>query len=130
MGRSNTGSTANDLTSATTPVVGYPATLACWANLADATTFYELFGASQGGGNYFVLAARGDASAVVSANLGYNSGEVFANSTASYKANTWFHAAAVFAGATDRRAFLNGGYKGTDVTNHTPSANLNKVTIG
>lgn len=64
-----------------------------------------------------VQAVTSDASATSSA------------SAAAPTASTWFHAAAVFASATDRRAFLNGGNKGTNSGNRTPTG-IDEIVLG
>ena len=52
-----------------------------------------------------------------------------ATATRSYVANEWVHAVAVYASATDRRMFLNGGSKGTNTTSITVSG-LDRTTLG
>ena len=49
--------------------------------------------------------------------------------TAGYTEDTWHHACAIFASATDRRVFIDGGSKGTNSTDVTPTG-LNKTIIG
>jgi len=52
----------------------------------------------------------------------------YAETTSGFSANTWHHACGIFASATDRRVFIDGGSKGTNATNITP-ANLDRTTI-
>lgn len=52
-----------------------------------------------------------------------------ATSTAGGAINTWHHACGLFVSDTDRRAFLDGGNKGTDATNVNPE-NLAHTAIG
>lgn len=54
---------------------------------------------------------------------------VVATTTSGYSANTWHHACALFVSATDRRVFIDGGSKGTDINSKSPS-NLDVTTIG
>lgn len=56
-------------------------------------------------------------------------GGVRATTTSSYLVNTWHHGCGIWATVTDRRAFLDGGSKGTDVNSITP-ANLDRTSIG
>lgn len=52
-----------------------------------------------------------------------------ATSTASASLNAWNHGAAVFASATSRAAYLNGGNKGTETTSRIPSG-IDRTSIG
>ena len=52
-----------------------------------------------------------------------------AESTTTWTVNTWHHACAVFAATNDRRAFLDGGGKGTDTTTVTPTS-IDRIGIG
>jgi hypothetical protein len=57
------------------------------------------------------------------------SGTSSAVSTSGYSANTWHHACAVFGSGSDRRAFIDGGSKGTDSTSRAPTG-LDRAAIG
>ena len=48
--------------------------------------------------------------------------------TAPWTANTWHHVCGIEASPTDRRAYLDGGNKGTDATSRTP-AGLDRTSI-
>ena len=52
-----------------------------------------------------------------------------ASSSISYSVNTWHHACGLFVSDTDRRAFIDGGSKGTDATDITP-VGLDRTCIG
>lgn len=54
-----------------------------------------------------------------------------ATSSTAFSLNTWFHVGGVYdiTTGTDRAVFLNGGGKGTNTTNRTPSG-LNRTSIG
>ena len=54
-----------------------------------------------------------------------------ARSTSGYSSGVWFHAAGTFSGNTPMslQAFINGGSKGTNSINYTPSG-INCTTIG
>ena len=61
----------------------------------------------------------------------YNGGDYqIATTSTSYTANTWQHAAGVFATATSCSVYLNGGNKITDTTNVTGPTPLFALSIG
>lgn len=53
-----------------------------------------------------------------------------ADTSSGFSAGSWQHAAAVFGSSTDRRAFLNGGSKGTNATSVTDPSGLDSVAVG
>ncbi len=57
------------------------------------------------------------------------SGAQSAVTSTTVSVNTWHHAAAVFAANNDRRAYLDGGGKGTSATSRTP-VGLDRMSIG
>lgn len=77
----------------------------------------------------FTLYARADNNKLsfTARNTGVSDG--FAITTAAISLNTWHHGCGIEASTTDRRVFLDGGSKGTDVTDVTP-ASLNRTAIG
>lgn len=52
-----------------------------------------------------------------------------AYTSSSWTANTWHHGCGVFASSTDRRCFLDGGSKGTDATDVTPTG-IDRLSLG
>lgn len=109
-----------------------PLTMACW--IYHPSTFSALesiVGVYQAAAaairEQFVLniSATGTVLARTCDSVGGNS----AQSTASTSAGVWFHACGVFASSSDRRAFLNGGNKGTNTTSRTP-AGLDRTSLG
>ena len=50
-------------------------------------------------------------------------------STSGRSTGTWHHACGIFASATDRRAFIDGGSKGTNTDDYAP-AGVNVTNIG
>lgn len=50
------------------------------------------------------------------------------DTTSTYSANTWFHAAAVFTSNTSRTAYLNGSAATTNTTSNDPSASTFSIT--
>ncbi|MHC4156506.1 MAG: LamG domain-containing protein [Planctomycetota bacterium] len=104
-----------------TPVTGPPFTIACWFCSTDLSAVQCLmFVGDKGSGN------PGDPIYVQSRD---STGTSSAVSTSGYSANTWHHACGVFASATDRRAFIDGGSKGTDSTSRSP-VGLDRVATG
>lgn len=59
----------------------------------------------------------------------YTASSSIASTTSGYSADTWHHGCAVFASATSRAAYLDGGNKGTNATNHLPSG-VNRSFVG
>jgi hypothetical protein len=112
-----------------------PITMACWFKLTDITNFQALMSLARNNatfGDFFILAARGDvASDPLEANCFSSSPNGFgvAATTSGYAANTWHHGCAVFASATDRRVYLNGGSKGTNATSTNPIS-IDRTSIG
>lgn len=119
------------LESTSVPVTEPPFSIACWFYVTDTTSAHRLVDLSSATGvNYFSLHARGDQpgdpiqaitdSFVVPAGT--------AATSSAYSANTWQHAAAVFAASNSRAAYLNGGAKGTDATDRSP-AGVNRFCV-
>lgn len=109
-------------------VTAYPFTMACWFyadSLSAARTLMCLGPAS--------AAAAQQRIYVISTELGANSEgggtNAIATTTTAPTTGVWSHAAGVFASATDRRAFLNGGSKGTNATSVTFSTAINRTII-
>lgn len=109
-------------------VTAYPFTMACWFYVDSLATGRTLlcFGPS--------------GATATTQRIGLNSTSVFAQSenagtaesastTVAPTTGVWAHAAGVFAGNTDRRAFLNGGSKGTNTVSVTFSTAINRTVI-
>lgn len=117
-------------TNATTPVTAVPLTMACWFKTSDTTNEQVLLTIGDTGGtaDEFALVANGASSDTVQAQTRRTSTST-ASSTSSYSADTWHHACAVFNSSTDRRAFIDGGSKGTEATAKVPTG-LDAIRIG
>lgn len=61
--------------------------------------------------------------------MSYDGAFADARSTTSWSINTWHHACGIWAAATDRRAFIDGGSKGTNSTSISP-AGFDRMMIG
>lgn len=112
-------------------VAGSPLTLACWFNSDSATANQTLVSITNAGGQErFILrasgAVTGDPIQAISV-AGNNSSA--ADSATGYSANTWHHAAAVFASATSRVAYID-GVGGTAETTSRTVGTLTTTRIG
>lgn len=124
MARSNTGSTSNWMSTATSPITvdSTPHTISCWFYPANLTATMNLvvIGDDAAAVDYSVLVfdganALGLGDDVVRMSSSTSANNKSAVSTAAVSAvNTWNHAAGIVASTTSRSAFLNGGNKGTD----------------
>lgn len=118
----------------TVPVSTTPLSICCWFNSTDWGSSNDLVAIADASvsNHYFRLRALSNTSGtprVISARTQQGGNNHQALSTSEYTLNTWRHAAAVFASASDRRAFLDGGSKGTETSTATP-ANLDVTSIG
>lgn len=107
---------------------GVPLVAACFFNSNDATNHQTLFflGDKDVTAQFFELLANSSQQVQVNA---VSASAGVALSTTTWNLDTWHHACAIWTSSTDRRAFLDGGGKGTDATNITP-ANLDRTSIG
>jgi hypothetical protein len=126
-------STSNYLHITSGLLTAAPLTMACWAfdplpasaqslmcisNNASLTN-RDLFRLGESAsGTVRISAAVADAAAVT---------QCFTSTVV--PSSTWFHACGVWASASDRRSFLNGGGKGTSATSVTPSG-VNRTSLG
>ncbi len=111
-----------------------PLTFACWFN-TDSNTVEEILmyigDKDSADLNYWALLLKGDtAGDPVRAKAASGSASSAASTSTGFSTATWQHACAVFASATDRRAFINGGSKGTNATSRTPGATPDRTSIG
>lgn len=111
-----------------------PITIAAWVypeNVTDVMYVISLHKAAAASADHFVLQFGGAfAGDPVRAQCnGAGAGVVAAATTTGYSANAWHHGCAVFASATDRRAFLDGGGKGTNTTSRTPTG-IDSTAVG
>lgn len=119
-------------TSSTTPVAGLPLTLACWFNSDNITDAQALMGIEVAGatGTRIRLAILGQSGDVLSAQKKEGeSATVSANSTSSYSADTWHHAALTSSGATDLTVYLDGGNSASNSTSSNPSS-MDGIWVG
>lgn len=113
------------------PVTAVPLSMAFWfyatstANdMIPLSLFYDT-------DNYILiqLNTSGGAASTVQAYTEAGGSSAHGDTTANWVANTWQHGAGVWAASNSRAGYLNGGNKGTNTTDLTPTA-PNHVYIG
>lgn len=110
-----------------TPVSATPLTMACWFRCTQTTAANGLVAVGVNGSNdYHSLLING---AAAGDPVQARTNGVAASSSTGYSVNTWHHACGVYASATDRRAFIDGGSKGTNATSATPTTPT-KIFVG
>lgn len=113
-------------------VTAYPFSMVCWFNTNDVTATYTLMCVTIKESNSFY--ARLDAAGAIVGDpvIGVlrNTSVYSATTTAGYGASAWNHAALVFTNATSRASYLNGGNKGTNVSNSAFNTSVNRTSIG
>ena len=113
------------------PVTAVPLTMACWFYTDEMENYQALMfiGDKAAENNFFTLRLSDDhAGNIVEFDRRSAAARTQAQTTAGFNINTWHHACAV-ASATDSAAvFLDGGNKGTEVTDITP-VGLDRVSI-
>lgn len=124
--------------SSTVEVSAAPMTICAWGNADNATGNHNAVGVSKEGGStteYFILnwsgAVAGDPIRAVVAGELIGSPSIFgiAATTTGYSAGTWHHGCTVFASSTSRSAYIDGGSKGSNTDDRTPSG-VNRTSIG
>lgn len=112
------------------PIVSYPFVIACRFNSDIINTYQTLISIVDKDvypGSMYSLSLSNDTKVWVRAYKDPAYGN--AKTSTTYSVNTWHHACAIFASATDRRVLLDNGGKVTNATNVTP-VNLDRTTIG
>ena len=114
----------NFLLRSAAPVTGVPLAMACWFNSDDAT-IQQVFIVVHNFGlpiESFGIEVRGNiAGDYLYAGTTTGSVDDSAITTTGYSVDTWHHGCGIFATPTDRRAFIDGGSKGTDSGSSVPS---------
>lgn len=94
--------------------VNFPFTIAVWFKAPDADNALHLAELkSTSGYDFHLVAAQGPIDDKIYA-MSYGGSWTQAITTGTYSASTWHNAVGVFNNGADRRAFLDGGYKGTE----------------
>lgn len=106
----------------------YPVSFACWfyADTLTAQRTLVCLGSSATA-NQFMLLGASSSGVVAQSEIG---GVIAtATSTTAPSTGVWYHAAGVFASATDRRAYIDGGSKGTNATTNNFPTVVNRTLI-
>lgn len=125
MARNFVAASSQRLENTTIPASATPLTIAAWFKPVSATVQYHIAGIYDNATTTNFWALSTDTTGHVTA----NTNAVVATTSTTFSAATWVHGCAVFNSATDRRAFLNGGGKGTNATSRTPTG-PDRVGIG
>lgn len=130
MARSFNGTT-DEINVSSTPVTAVPLTIACWYNSDTQTANQTLVAVNDASANnQFALklqgAAVGDPVRATTTVAGNSSN---ADTSVGYTAGAWQHGCAVYASATSRAAYLNGGSKGTNAVSRIPTG-ITEIDIG
>lgn len=99
-----------------------PFTMACWFRMNDVTANHALMWVGDkdvANHEHFLMAEGNRAGDPIRASSRDSGGFPNARTSTGYSADTWHHAAGVWAATNDRAAFLDGGGKGTNATNVT-----------
>jgi hypothetical protein len=122
------------LASATAPLTAAPLTMVCWFNSDDIDSHQVLMSLSDtaSDNNYFVLTIRGASAGDFVQAVVDGSGDADGTATTSsgYSANTWHHAAAVFASTTSQAAYIDGGSKGSNTSSAATPLSVDAFGIG
>jgi hypothetical protein len=96
-----------------------PITMACWFITSNTTTNQGLLNICDNttGGQGIRLNAQGAVAGDPIRILSVGTATGSADTTTGFTANTWTHACGVFASATSRTVYINGGSPGTNTTN-------------
>lgn len=108
-----------------------PFTMACWFKSSSDAVNQTLMALGPSGNNsrQFALRADGNQAGDPVVASARQTGTAGANTSTGYTVGQWHHAAGVFASISDRRAFIDGGSKGTNSTSRTPSG-IDRTIIG
>ncbi len=114
-----------------------PISMACWFYSDNITIHQTLIGAYYydgvtSGYEHHRLLIRGaeGGDPVAAGTQTVAAGYTDAITSTGYSANTWHHAAGVWASPTSRAAYIDGGSKGTDATSKTPAGTPDSLIIG
>lgn len=133
MSRSFTPSSSQYLERASAAIASPPFTFGIWFKMNDATTNQALFAIANSGTSvdFWFLQARGeDEGDPVVLGCRQNGGAYTqADTSTGFSTGEWHLAVGVVAATNDRRVFINGGSKGTNTINVTPTG-LNTTSIG
>lgn len=130
MARDFTAGSSENLRVNSSPITAYPFSISLWFYADNGANTCSLcwIGDKDVSNEYQGLRIGSDE--VIAAYSRNSSTFPAAFSSAAATLNTWQHAAGVFASASSRAAYLNGGNKGTETTSVTINNTYDRVTIG
>lgn len=108
-----------------------PITMACWFKTSSVTTNQGILNICDNatGGQGIRLNAQGAVAGDPIRILAVGTATAAADSTTGYTANTWTHACGVFASATSRTVYINGGSSASSTVNSTATGE-NRLFVG
>lgn len=129
MARTGWTTAANYLRYSSAILTATPLSMSAWGYTPVTGSFQRMLGIynSASALNFFSLCVDTTNNVEAVTTDGVNSSQALTSTAIS--ASTWFHAGGVWASATSRAAYLNGGGKGTEATSRVPSG-LDRTNIG
>lgn len=106
-----------------------PLSMGCWFNMTTTTLSSVIMGMHDGTANERFQLNHPSSPCNIQALTGHLGSTSNSATSTSASAGVWNHALGVWASATSRASYLNGGGKGTNATSRVPSG-LNTLTIG
>lgn len=119
MARTFISASSQTLSVASLPASAVPLTLAAWVKASSVALAFDAI-TLRDAGSQEVFRLRVNASAAVLAQTAAAGAFASGTATGAVSAGTWTHVAAVFASATSRIAYRDGGNAGSDATNKVP----------
>lgn len=101
-----------------------PMSFACWFKADDVESSYPIMASDDGNDDIHILQAAGNVEGDPVRVGSYDSGWAFADSSAGYSAEQWYHAGAAFADITSRKAYINGASIGENNVSKDPTGEL------
>ncbi len=100
--------------------LSYPYSISAWVKCdSDTASGLVVSVEKQSSADYNIIMAAGSIAGDPIRAATYNTSWCNADSTTGYTTGTWLHVLGVFASATSRAVYLNGGNKGTNTTSQT-----------
>jgi len=128
MARSFARASSQYLEATSAVATSIPITFAAWCWTSNTTDTKDVLSLGSSTSNNIFL-FRATAAGTIQAIIYDNGSPGTANTTSAFPQSTWFHGCAVFESSTLRSIYIDGGDKGTNTTDLTPS-NINTTDIG
>lgn len=131
MARAFDDAATQDIEIASAILTAVPISMSAWFNSDDIGAHQVLIGLTDFSvvTQYILLIAAGLTGGDPVQAIKEGAGSVTASTSTGFSANTWHHAAGVFAAVADTRVYIDGGSKGTSAVASTPSG-LDTTTLG